>query len=59
MKAIYVFVMIFLFNLCLSRTTDRIWQGWVKRESGSAGYRQVNGDEEMHLENINSIVDTA
>ena len=42
MKAIYVFVMIFLFNLCLSRTTDRIWQGWVKRESGSAGYRQVN-----------------
>ena len=44
MKAIYVFVMIFLFNLCLTRTTDRIWQGWVKRESGSAGYRQVNGD---------------
>ena len=24
--------------------TDKIWLGWVKRESGSAGFRQTNGD---------------
>ena len=24
--------------------TDNIWMGWVKRESGKAGFRQVNGD---------------
>lgn len=24
--------------------TDRIWLGWTKRESGSAGFRCVNGD---------------
>ena len=25
--------------------TDRIWMGWTKRESGSAGFRQTNGDK--------------
>lgn len=24
--------------------TDKIWLGWVKRESGSAGFQQTNGD---------------
>ena len=24
--------------------TDRIWMGWVKRESGEAGFKQTNGD---------------
>lgn len=24
--------------------TDKIWMGWVVRESGKAGFRQVNGD---------------
>lgn len=23
---------------------DKIWMGWLKRESGSSGYRQTNGD---------------
>lgn len=24
--------------------TDKLWMGWTKRESGSAGFRQTNGD---------------
>lgn len=26
------------------KVTDNIWMGWIKRESGSAGFKQVNGD---------------
>ena len=25
-------------------TTDKVWMGWTKRESGSADFRQTNGD---------------
>lgn len=25
-------------------TTDKVWMGWTKRESGSAGFKQTNGD---------------
>lgn len=27
-----------------AQNTDKIWLGWTKRESGSAGFRQTNGD---------------
>lgn len=28
----------------VSKTTDKLWLGWTKRESGAAGFRQTNGD---------------
>lgn len=31
-------------QLGASQDTVKIWLGWTKRESGSAGYRQTNGD---------------
>lgn len=31
-------------NTDAQEDTDKIWLGWVKRESGSAGFRQTNGD---------------
>lgn len=41
-----ILLCIFAMNLYMlsSRPTDNIWQGWVKRESGKDGYRQVLGD---------------
>ena len=44
MKAFILLLCLVGLHFISSRTTDKIWQGWVKRESGKEGYRQVNGD---------------